>query len=380
LTAPHVLVAAFSGRALAASARRAGFVPHVVDCFGDLDLEAATSRCLPARVQTGFRPRALLAALEDLAACAERPPLGLVLGTGFECDPRLLVRLAERFRLLGCAPEVVRGAKDPATLFPLLDRVGIAHPETRREAPARPDGWLMKRVGGSGGLHVLACPSAPRPDPRRYFQRRLEGTPVSVAAVVAGRTIQICGFTEQWCSPLPRRRYRYGGAVTQPDISPSAHARMIAAAEALAPALGLTGLVSFDFLLAGDTPYLLEVNPRPGATLDILDDGHGALFQAHVAAALGDPLAPEPDRSSRARAGAFLYADDGPLTVPALRWPGWSADRPRPGTLVGAHQPLATAFAEADTAAAARAACTQRLGELRDLLYADQKIGKETLT
>jgi predicted ATP-grasp superfamily ATP-dependent carboligase len=380
LTAPHVLVAAFSGRALAASARRAGFVPHVVDCFGDLDLEAASSRCLSARVQTGFRPRALLAALEELGAGAERPPIGLVLGTGFECDPRLLARLAERFRLLGCAPEVVRGAKDPATLFPLLDRLGIAHPETRLEAPQPSEGWLMKRVGGTGGLHVLDCPAAPRPDPRRYFQRRLEGTAVSVAAVVAGSTTRIGALTEQWCSPLPRRRYRYGGAVTQLDIPPSARARMIAAAEALAPALGLAGLVSFDFLLSDATPYLLEVNPRPGATLDILDDTCGTLFQAHVAAVLGEPLSPEPAPLSRARAAAFLYADDGPLTVPALRWPDWSADRPRRGATVGAHQPLATAFAEADTAAAARAACTQRLGELRDLLYADQKIGKEALT
>ena len=379
MTAPHVLIAAFSGRALAASARRAGFVPHVVDCFGDLDLEATSSRCLPARVQTGFRPRALLAALEELAAGAERPPTGLVLGTGFECDPRLLARLGQRFRLFGCAPDVVLRAKDPAALFPLLDRLGIVHPETRLAAPQPSEGWLMKRVGGSGGLHVLACPLGPRPDPRRYFQRRLEGTPISLAAVVVGGSTQICGFTEQWCDPLPRRRYRYGGAVTRPEVPHTARARMTAAAEALAPALGLTGLVSFDFLLSGETPYLLEVNPRPGATLDILDDASGTLFQAHIAAALGEPLAREPVPSSQARAAAFLYADDGSVTIPALRWPAWSADRPRPGTLVGAHQPLATAFAQADTAAAARAVCTQRLGELRCLLYADQKIGKEAL-
>lgn len=379
MTAPHVLIAAFSGRALAASARRAGFVPHVVDCFGDLDLQAASARCLPARVQTGFKPRRLLAALDELAARAERPPLGLVLGSGFECDPRLLTRLAERFRLLGCAPEVVRRTKDPATLIPLHDRLGIAHPETRLAAPAQPEGWLMKRIGGSGGLHIVACPALPRPDARRYFQRRLEGTPVSIAAVVGRGAIQTFGVTEQWCDPLPRRPYRYGGAVTRPEIPVTAGAEMIAAAEALAPALGLIGLISFDFLLCGVTPYLLEINPRPGATLDILDDARGALFATHVAAALGEPLPRLPAEAAPARAAAFLYADDGSLAIAPVAWPDWTADRPRPGALVGAHQPLATVFAEGASAAAATALCRQRLGHLRELLYAHQKTGKEAL-
>jgi predicted ATP-grasp superfamily ATP-dependent carboligase len=167
--------------------------------------------------------------------------------------------------------------------------------------------------------------------------------------------------------------------VTRPEIPAAARARMIAAAEALAPALGLIGLVSFDFLLSGATAYLLEVNPRPGATLDILDDARGTLLAAHVAAALGEPLPGAPEEAPGARAAAFLYADEGPLEIAPLAWPDWSADRPRPGALVGAHQPLATVLAGGESAAAATARCRQRLGQLRELLYAHQKIGKEAL-
>ena len=63
-----VLIAAFSGRALAQSARRAGFTPLVVDCFGDLDARDAAHQltCLPARVQVGFLKRPLIAALPTL--------------------------------------------------------------------------------------------------------------------------------------------------------------------------------------------------------------------------------------------------------------------------------------------------------------------------
>jgi predicted ATP-grasp superfamily ATP-dependent carboligase len=363
LTAPHVLIAAFSGRALAASARRAGFVPHVVDCFGDLDLRAAASRCLPARVQTGFKPRRLFAALEELAARAERRRSAC--GRPAEAT-RLLERLAAVISRRG--PKVVRRTKDPTRLL-LLDRSHRAPGDTPHR-PAESRGWLMKRVGGSGGLHIVECPAATRPDPRRYFQRRLEGTPVSVAAVVGRDAIRTLDLTAQWCAPLARRPYRYGGAVTRPEIPAAARARMIAAAEALAPALGLIGLVSFDFLLSGATPYLLEVNPRPGATLDILDDARGTLLAAHVAAALGEPLPGAPEEALH-----VLQLPKGRGPVDRHGVADWSADR----AVRLSSQPLATVLASGESAAAATALCRQRLGQLRELLYAHQKIGKDAL-
>ena len=83
MTRETVLIAAFSARALAASARRAGYRPLVVDCFGDLDTAAlaVASRCLPARVQVGFTARSLIAALESLVADAPSPPIGLATST-----------------------------------------------------------------------------------------------------------------------------------------------------------------------------------------------------------------------------------------------------------------------------------------------------------
>ena len=48
----------------------------------------------------------------------------------------------------------------PATFFALLDQLGVAHPETQLDPPRDPDGWLSKRIGGSGGAHVLPCSAA----------------------------------------------------------------------------------------------------------------------------------------------------------------------------------------------------------------------------
>ena len=100
---------------------------------------------------SGFDPEALLVAAERLAPADHG--FGLVYGSGVEHSSALLERLAWGRTLLGNAPEVLRVVKDPALFFSLLTRLGIPHPETRLERPVRPEGWLVKRVGGSGGGH-----------------------------------------------------------------------------------------------------------------------------------------------------------------------------------------------------------------------------------
>lgn len=374
MTQQAVLIAAFSGRALAASARSAGYAPLVVDCFGDDDLAgiAADSMCLPARVLTGFRIRPLLDALRTLSERARTTPIGLVLGSGFECDPRLLGRLASEHRLLGNSPETIARVKDPATFFPALAGLGIAHPETTLTAPKDSDGWLMKRVGGSGGLHIVTCPGSVRPDRCRYFQRKVDGTALSAIAVVGGAS-HAFAFSRQWTSPLPKRPYRYGGAVGPLTLDPDLEARLIDISLAVVRAFDLIGLMSLDFLVSETGEInLLEVNPRPGATLDVFEDARGTLFEAHLACCTGaDPLIPLRTRwqPPQAKAAAFVYADAGAVEIGKIAWPDWAADRPRAGTLIASHQPVATAMAEADTSHAAEALCRRRLGSLQDLIY-----------
>lgn len=373
MTGETVLIAAFSARALAASARRAGYRPLVVDCFGDEDTLAAAeaARCLPARVQVGFTPRPLLAALESLVAEAASPPIGLVLGAGFECNPRLVARLAQRFALIGNDAETIRTTKDPQTFFAALDALGVPHPETRLDPPPETDGWLMKRTGGSGGLHIHLCPAKPRPDKRRYFQRRVAGTEISLLGLVSPKSAAFAA-SRQWTSPLARRPFRYGGAAGSLPLDEDLEARLIEMSLAVSEKLSLRGLVSFDYLVDGETIWLLEVNPRPGASLDVFDDAAGTLFKAHVEAARGgDPAAllAADWHPPVARAAAYLYADRGPLSVPPLDWPAWSADRPRAGSAIGAGQPLATVLAEGTDLADVEAACAERVGLLETMLY-----------
>ena len=127
----------------------------------------------------GFRARPLLAALAEVAEKAPSAPVGLVLGSGFEDAPKLVATLARHYPLIGNRSEAIARAKHPATFFACSTSSGLRI-RRRSSTPRDPDGWLSKRIGGSGGAHVLPC-SAAKTDRRRYFQRRLEGTPVSLS-------------------------------------------------------------------------------------------------------------------------------------------------------------------------------------------------------
>ena len=373
MTGEPILIAALAGRALAQSARRAGFVPLVVDGFGDDDMREAAAHfvTLPGAPANGFQAGPLVNALDELCEKASGTPIGLVLGSGFEDKTKLMATLDQRYRLIGCSSQSVARAKDPDHLFPLLDKLGIAHPETSRTPPACGTGWLSKVIGGAGGTHVRDCDATPQASATRYFQRRIENAvAVSVMAVASADGVAL-EMSRQWTAPSAQKPYRYGGAAIIEYSDSGTERAMADAASQLVNALGLKGIVSFDFMVTADGPFLIEINPRPGATVDIFDDHRGNLFRAHVEAFRTAELWQTRLKPAFPfRAAAILYASKGPLALAApIRWPDWSADRPVKNSEIAEEQPIATVLAEGDTTKAALELCAKRLSTLEDLVY-----------
>jgi len=356
-----ILIAAASGRALAAAARRSHYRPLVADLFGDLDTRAlAAANVVAGDMEAGFEVSALVSRVRQLADAED--PIGLVYGSGFEDRTEIIDALSRRFPIFGNRAEVVARAKDPRMLARLCHDLGVPHPEIRFDPPADPDHWLIKRQGGGGGLHI-AFARARRPG--EYYQRRVEGTPISVLFIADGHRAQILGTSRQWTAPSEDLPFRYGGAV-RPALLDDASTREIScAAERLATGLGLVGLNSADFLVAADAYHLLEINPRPGATLDIF--AHPDLFAAHLESCRGH-LPSAPLIFTTACATAIAYAPCDLPSVPALDWPDWCLDRQRPQTRLAQGDPVCTIFAEAKEPRAAQAIVAERLAALRSRL------------
>jgi predicted ATP-grasp superfamily ATP-dependent carboligase len=355
---PVVLIAAISGRALAQSARRGGYQPLVVDFFGDQDtLQVARDYVrLTGSLADGIAETALIAALEALAE-RHRPVLGVACGSGFEDRAHLLQSVAARWPLFGNGTATVIKVKSPDTLSAICDRIAIPFPEFSFTKPHVPADWLAKRVGGAGGTHIRP---ASQPTRRKvYYQREVPGVPVSALFLANGARSTVIGFSTQWVLATATKPYRYGGAVRPAPVSESMTTLLTGAVERFAAAASLVGLNSVDFHVDGERFWLLDVNPRPGATLDIFEPPRGSLFGLHMAACAGN-LTASPIYPPGAKAAAIAYAEKDINSVPALEWPSWTADRPQPKSAVKAGEPLCTVYACDLAAAAAKAVADER--------------------
>lgn len=354
---PALLIAAISGRAIAQSARRAGFIPLVADFFADLDTQEAAHACrkLDGDIARGIEWPALSRALEALAADSPSPILGLVYGSGFEDRPQLLTRIAKGWTLLGNDEGVVARLKDPGIFFGELDRLGVAHPATARKPPGKrgASAWLVKREGGAGGSHIGVSATA-RGRGRVYYQERVEGRPVSALFVANGREARVLGFSEQWTAPSKRSPWRYGGAVRPGRLTAVAEEAMVQAVKRATSAFKIKGLASADFMVDRQSALLLEINPRPGATVDIFDSCARPLIGLHLDAVMRAKLPRAALSLEGAMASAIVFARK-PVAMPlAMSWPAWIGDRPRPGEIIDKNRPICTVCARAGTTARAK--------------------------
>ena len=364
--AEPVLICALSGRALAQSARAAGFAPIVLDAFADLDTRdaAAAWRRLPVDRHWRFRRGALLAAARGW----RRPRYRWSGARASSAAPIFWPNSLTAVRS-GATGRAASGRSRTRSAWPPWpESLDIAHPEVREAPPADLSGWLCKRAGGAGGGHVRRA-ARTRPRGRGwYWQRRVRGRPVSALVVGSTGTARVVGFSEQWATPLHGRGFRYGGAVAPAALSAAAAASLAAAAEALVTHYALVGLASVDALVAGDAVTVLEINPRPGASLDAYERGLGInLFRLHHAACLGTGAEVPLPRASCGRLADRLCAPVTAIPV-GFAWPAWTADRTPPGSRIEPGGPICTVLAEAGDTLATRALLAVHAGTLHAAL------------
>ncbi|GAB4068671.1 ATP-grasp domain-containing protein [Ancylobacter sonchi] len=364
---PDIVLAALSARALAAAARRAGLEPLVLDLFGDEDTRELAAQMVALRRRDGLAIDAddLLAQL-DLHAASAAP---LVLGSGFEATPDLVDRLAARGNLAGNGGAVLRRLKDPFALSGLLTSLGIPHPRVFADVAPTGVDTLEKAIGASGGGHIH--PAQRVHGPGHYLQEHIEGRSVSALFLADGRDARLLAFSEQWCAPDAASPYRYGGAAGPIAVPPHVEWEVAQALAHLAGSTGLIGLASADLILSHEGWSLIEINPRPGATLDIFDRPPlPPLLRLHLDACAGrlpdlSPLHPDPQAG--ARAAGILYA---PMSfeMRLAPLPTYTADRPALGTRLHPGEPVCTVFGEGRDAEEARGVMLLRMDALWDAM------------
>lgn len=319
----HLLIFGASARAAAFSALRAGLRPWCADLFADTDLAA---RCPVVRIPPERYPHAFLELLET----APRAPW-LYTG-GLENRPALVAKMARRAPLWGNDRHALQRVRDPFFVAALLEKHDLPVPRVRRlEDDARPTGeWLVKPLAGAGGVGIqrwhpnISMPQSPR---RFYLQEFIEGEPCAAVFVTSPGRTQLLGVTQQLVgvSWLNAPEFSYCGSISF-EPSPELARQVQRLGEALAHGCGLLGIFGIDFIVRDGVPFLIEVNPRYTASVEVIEHATGvaalALHQAAFAVGFEDRGSRIEDRGSVGK--AILFARE---TITFPREGPWHAHR-----------------------------------------------------
>jgi uncharacterized protein len=367
-----ILLVSVSARMLAELAVRAGHDVIAFDRFGDFDLQRL---CPSFSVLRDLGGRGGMAALVD--AARDVPAPSVVYGAGLENQPALVARLAAGRRLLGCPPETLERVRDPAVLGASLRGAGLAFPRTfgAGGAPQRPQPgrWLRKPARGGGGRGVREWTSETL-GAGVVVQERIAGLPCSAAAVADGRSAIVLGISEQLIgrAGLGARGFAWCGNIVPPRLGAMQRRSLGTAARTicshLARAFGLRGLFGVDLVWDRERAWVLEVNPRPTASLECVEAAHGIrVFAAHLEGCAGRlPSLPADRPALRAAGKAILFATEDLRVGDTRGWPAIGIrDVPHPGEEIGAHRPICTLSSVADSPHAVLADLEARAFALR---------------
>ena len=293
----RILIVGFSTRAIAESATRSGEQVLTLDYFGDRDQRAIVeNHSLLRDAGLPFSAGALLEASRGLNYDA------LVYVSNLENYPDIVREMASGRALLGNSPSVLQEVRDWRELRGFCSTAAIPCPTTwlpgEEENAAATLPWLCK-PSHSGGGHGIQHWSGARLNETQVLQEYIAGRPASAAFVADGSRSVILGITEQLIgrAELGTGGFTWCGNILPLETTPASWQTLFPAVQAMTDQLtqrfGLRGANGIDLVIAEGAdgcplPYLVEVNPRYTASMELIEWDSGInVFSVHLAALEG---------------------------------------------------------------------------------------------
>ena len=332
----YILIVAGSARMPAQAARAAGLKPLLIDLYADLDTQdyAQDFKQIPSLAAEYLMP-AVDYFIERYAVTA------VIYGSGFESHPDSLCYLAGRLRVLGNTPDTFIRLHDKPAFFAGLDQLNIPYPVVCFNPPEDEGHWLVKPMQAQGGVGIKRYHPKDGAEPAVYWQQYQPGAQHSVLFLADGQQAQVIGFNTQWTIDLGlNQEFLFSGIINYCDLPAALQQRVIGWLRQLVPELGLKGLNTLDFISSGDGCRVLEVNPRPSASMQLYD---ADLLTGHIKACMGE-LTDYPD-SYGYTGYQIVYADRDIIIPDGFAWPDGCMDLPGNGVMCRKGQPICSIIA-----------------------------------
>lgn len=351
----EVLIVANSGRLLAQALNNLGLKAVVIDLYADLDTQAYAERVIqiPSLAKEHLMP-AIAAAMNQYAV------EWVIYGSGFEYYPESLYALAEHFIVLGNAPTVFEQVLNKVHFFSVLSQLEIPHPEVVFTPPDSGTAhWFIKPMRGQGGVGISRYQCDEHSDYLKgaavYWQKYQPGNSYSVLFLAGYEEVRVVGFNTQWSIDLGENQpFMFSGISNNADVSKAQKALITGWLSRLVAAFKLKGLNSMDFILSGEQCYVLEINARPSASMQLygvkwLLKHIQACMDEAITARLNqnslDPAALKPFQEHENKGYQIVYAEQTIIIPEQFRWPDWCVDLPEAGAKIATTQPICSIIA-----------------------------------
>ncbi len=378
----RILIVGLSTRAIAESAVRRGYNVLTLDYFGDRDQKHLVEN------YSLMRDFKLAFSAKNLLSCSRHLDFeALVYISNLENHPRVVKELAEGHTLLGNTPQTLRKVRQWRTFRSFCHEEGIPFPFTlfADEPLPKPGHWLRKPLK-SGGGHGIAFWQGEPLNKSYLLQEYIAGIYCSAAFVADGQKCVLIGITEQLIGQkeLGGRGFAFCGNILPLALPPHETDSVIDAVEDIATKLtrrfGLRGVNGFDFVLTRPLqgqgiPYLIEVNPRYTASMELIEWAYGLnVFGLHARSFEGElpsfalrKQLPQPHFYGK----GVVYARFNAVMPETAEW-GKKARRDIPftGEQIRAKHPICTILAQGVT----RQDCWQNLAGAAETTYQEVKL------
>lgn len=378
----RILILGLSTRAIAEAVVRGGYNILTLDYFGDRDQKQVVENySLMRDFQLSFSAKNLLRCSRYLDFEA------VVYVSNLENHPRVVKELAEGHTLLGNTPQTLRKVRHWRTFRSFCHEEGIPFPFTlfADEPLPKPGHWLCKPLK-SGGGHGIAFWQGEPLDESYLLQEYIDGIHCSAAFVADGQKCVLIGITEQLIGQkeLGGRGFAFCGNILPLALPPHEADSVLDAVKDMATKLtrrfGLRGVNGFDFVLTRPLqgqgiPYLIEVNPRYTASMELIEWAYGLnVFGLHARSFEGElpsfslrEQLPQPHFYGK----GIVYARCNAVMPETAEWgKKGRRDIPFTGEQIQAGHPICTILVQGVT----RQDCWQNLAGAAEATYQEVKL------
>ena len=267
-----ILVIGLSTRMLVKSLSNSHDV-FAIDVFGDLDtLETACGWRSIGNANYLIDETRFLKVFKNVVK--EYSPTAFIHSSGFEGKYHLIEKAEKTLPHYGLPVKRIKKVRDSAIFFKMLSKLKVNYPETivKGFGVKCPRGWLRKSFDTAAGSGITKKNDSNLNSQSIYLQKEISGKPMSVFFLAGREKIKVFGFCENLYINKNSSPYYFAGLIGPIQICNRLISKIFEIIKKISNEFNLIGLNGLDFILMSEKIYVLEVNPRPTAAMEIFEN------------------------------------------------------------------------------------------------------------